>query len=110
MLPSMDTSSFERESKTPLGDMLSVSALPVWLPACDIYEDAATYSIAVALPGCHADQIEVQVQGTMLTIKGEREVESLDGRIWYLQHIGTGPFICTVVFLRAHAIAGLRFL
>jgi hypothetical protein len=56
MLPSMNARSFEREVQ-PLDDKLHHSAGTLWYghPACDIYEDAVTYFIAVALPRCHAD-------------------------------------------------------
>jgi HSP20 family protein len=90
--------SFEREMDRLLDDALQAvdGWLSTWSPACDLYEDGSTYSIAVALPGCHADQIEVQVQGRVLTIKGARKVDSPEGRIWYLRHIPAGPFACSV--------------
>lgn len=92
MLPSMAHDSFEREMDRLLDDARSSA----WAPACNLYEDDSTYSIAVALPGCHPDRIQAQVHDGMLTIKGERKVESPEGRIWYLRHIPEGPFACSV--------------
>lgn len=91
MLPSMAHDSFEGDALHALDGWLSA-----WSPACDLYEDDVTYSIAVALPGCRPDQIEIQVHGKMVTIKGERQVEGPEGRIWYLRHIPEGPFACSV--------------
>lgn len=98
MLPDMAHDSFEREMDRLLDDALHAvnGWLSTWSPACDLYEEDSTYSIAVALPGCHADQIEVQVQDSMVTIRGERKVESPESRIWYLRHIPEGPFACSV--------------
>jgi HSP20 family protein len=98
MLPDMAHESFEREIDGLLDDALHAvnGWLSSWSPACDLYEDDSTYSIAVALPGCHADRIEVQVQDKMVRIKGERKVESPEGRIRYLRHIPEGPFACSV--------------
>jgi HSP20 family protein len=98
MLPSMEHDSFEHEMDRLLDDVVHTTdgSFSVWSPACDLYEDASTYSIAVALPGCSPDQVDVLVQGKMLTIKGDRNIESPDGRIWYLRHIPRGPFACSV--------------
>jgi HSP20 family protein len=94
----MGHDSFEHEMDRLFDDALHAvdSWSSVWSPACDLYEDASMYSIAVALPGCSLDQVDVQVQGKMLTIKGNRKIESPEGRIWYLQHIPKGPFACSV--------------
>ena len=98
MLPSMGHDSFEHEMDRLLDDALDAidGWSSVWSPACNLYEDASTYSIAVALPGCSLDQVDIHVQGKMVTIKGDRKIESPEGRIWYLQHIPKGPFVCSV--------------
>jgi HSP20 family protein len=94
----MAPDSFERQVDQLLDEALQGNhgGSSVWWPACDLYEDDSTFSVAVALPGCRTDQIDVHVEGKMLTVKGQRETESLHGRIWYLQNIPTGPFACSV--------------
>ena len=98
MFPSKSHDSFEHAMDRLLADALDAinGWSSVWSPACDLYEDASTYSIAVALPGCSPDQVEIHVQDKMLTIKGDRKIESPEGRIWYHQYIPKGPFSCSV--------------
>lgn len=46
------------------------------VPAIDITEDAAGYTLTAELPGLTEKEIEVAVRGDMLTIKGEKKQES----------------------------------
>lgn len=43
-----------------------------WLPTVDIHEDAASYHLAVDLPGVNRDEIEVTAHNGILSIKGTR--------------------------------------
>lgn len=98
MLPSAAADPVEGEVDRLLDDALSGVDGPssTWAPDCNLYEDDSTYSIAVALPGCRRDLIDIQVHDKMLTITGRCQVESPEGRIWYLRHIPEGPFACSV--------------
>src|SRR5690349_18207531 len=46
-----------------------------WTPAVDIYEDKDKYVVKAELPGMKKDDIDVSLDGTILTITGERKVE-----------------------------------
>ncbi len=43
------------------------------LPSCNVYETADDYQILMPMPGLRAEDIDVQVVGSQLVIKGERK-------------------------------------
>jgi HSP20 family protein len=45
------------------------------LPAIDVSDDDKRYSITVELPGCNKDDVHVELQEGMLTIRGEKKNE-----------------------------------
>lgn len=47
----------------------------VWSPAVDVYEDEHNFVFKAELPGLDKDNIEVQFENGMLTLKGERKFE-----------------------------------
>jgi HSP20 family protein len=67
---------------TPMGRMFDLATLPRWnvampaAPAMDITEDAAGYTMTAELPGMSEKDIEVAVRGDVLTLKGEKKLES----------------------------------
>ena len=46
-----------------------------WLPAVDIYEDGDSLVFQAELPGVNKDDVEVQVEGNVLTLRGQRKKE-----------------------------------
>ena len=44
-----------------------------WVPALDVYETGDRYVVSVELPGIDPDAVEVSVEDSTLTIKGERQ-------------------------------------
>jgi len=46
----------------------------VW-PAIDVSEDENAILVKAEVPGCKADDIDISVQGNMLTIRGEKKKE-----------------------------------
>lgn len=47
-----------------------------WVPAVDIREEAERYVIEADLPGVRPEDIDINMENGMLTIKGTREVQS----------------------------------
>jgi len=43
-----------------------------WLPAVDVFESDDTYTVTAELPGLETKDIQVSVQGDILTIRGEK--------------------------------------
>jgi HSP20 family protein len=46
-----------------------------WLPAVDVHESDAAYTLSVELPGAKREDLEVDVQEGQLTIRGEKRSE-----------------------------------
>ena len=49
-----------------------------WTPAVDIREDAKQFTITADIPGVEPKDIEVTMENGVLTIKGERKLETRD--------------------------------
>ena len=50
-----------------------------WMPAVDIREDETRFVISADIPGVNPDAIEVVMENGMLTIRGERKTEAVEG-------------------------------
>lgn len=50
---------------------------PAWTPRVDVCEEAARFVISADLPGVDPSSIDVQMEKNVLTIKGERNAETL---------------------------------
>jgi len=46
-----------------------------WSPAVDIKEDGKQYLLIADIPGVNPDEIEIQMENNILSIKGERNAE-----------------------------------
>jgi len=46
-----------------------------WSPTVDIYEEGHNLLLQAELPGVNKDDVEVQVEGNVLTLRGERRQE-----------------------------------
>ena len=49
-----------------------------WTPAVDIREDSGQFTITADIPGVKPEDIEVTMENGVLTIKGERKIETGD--------------------------------
>ncbi len=54
-----------------------------WAPRVDIREDESRFVIFVDVPGVDPATIDVQMELGILTIKGERQAETVDGKAKY---------------------------
>jgi HSP20 family protein len=54
-----------------------------WKPAVDIYEDAAGIHVKADLAGVKPEDIKVNVENKVLTISGERKLDTTDKREGY---------------------------
>ena len=54
-----------------------------WTPAVDIREEDQRYVIHADVPGVNPDDIEVNMEDGVLTIKGERSTETTDEQAGY---------------------------
>ena len=54
-----------------------------WSPLVDVYEDKDGITLKAELPEVDAKDVEIQVEGNALTLKGERRLEKSDDRDGY---------------------------
>ena len=54
-----------------------------WSPLVDIFEDAEGITLKVELPEVVADDVDIQVEGNSLTLRGERKLENADKQEGY---------------------------
>ena len=71
--------SFDRELDPARSDGLDRA----WTPPVDIYEDKDAITLKVELPEVEAKDVELQLEGNTLTLKGERKLEQKDNRDAY---------------------------
>jgi len=63
-----------------------------WTPRADIYETAEGVVLQLDLPGVKSDEIEVQCEKGMLSIKGERKFSEDQKRQYFRVENVYGPF------------------
>jgi HSP20 family protein len=71
-------------------------SLSSWLPPVDIAEDKDTITLTAELPGFKEDQIQIQIQmeGGVLTLRGERKFEDeKEGRNFHRVERSYGQFV-----------------
>ncbi|MBF0196244.1 MAG: Hsp20/alpha crystallin family protein [Planctomycetes bacterium] len=55
-----------------------------WLPRIDYYESESAYQVNADLPGIEKDNVDVTYENKILTLSGEKKVESTEGN--YANH------------------------
>ncbi|MBU0455861.1 MAG: Hsp20/alpha crystallin family protein [Pseudomonadota bacterium] len=58
-------------------------SLSQWVPSVDIKSEEDRYVIFVDVPGVKPEEIEIFMEGNMLTIKGKRETETKENEKGY---------------------------
>jgi HSP20 family protein len=51
------------------------SAGSTWTPLVDVFEDGETITLKVELPEVDANDVDIQIEGNALTLRGERKLE-----------------------------------
>ena len=67
-------------------------------PAVNVTENDDRYSLEMEIPGIAAQDIDVQVKGVELTIRGERKAQTPEGFKPRWREIQTGAFVRTLKF------------
>jgi len=63
-----------------------------WTPAVDIVERDGNLHILASLPGLNEKDIELKIEGQILTIKGERKSQEPNGFTYHQQESRYGTF------------------
>jgi HSP20 family protein len=63
-------------------------------PAVDMYQTDDDVVVRVAIPGFKADEVQINVTGDVLTLRGEmkREEEKKDDKAWHIREHRSGSF------------------
>jgi HSP20 family protein len=56
-----------------------------WTPLVDVYEDSEGITLKVELPEVDASDVDIQLEGNALTVRGERKLENVDKQDAYLR-------------------------
>jgi HSP20 family protein len=66
-----------------------------WTPAVDIRETEAAYTLQVDLPGVKPEAVQLDLNRSVLTIKGGREAVTVDGEktLWQRSERAFGSFV-----------------
>src|SRR3954451_419082 len=59
------------------------SAGSTWAPLVDVFEDGETITLKVELPEVDAKDVDIQLEGNALTLRGERKLERADEQQGY---------------------------
>jgi HSP20 family protein len=70
-----------------------VSVTGTWTPQVDVFEDAEGITLKVELPEVDAKEVEIQIEGNALTLRGDRRLEKADQReLYHRIERSYGPF------------------
>lgn len=64
-----------------------------WAPACNAWEDESGFYVQIALPGWEPNEIALEVNNQVLTIRGERQEVSRESDRYHLREIGGDRFV-----------------
>lgn len=72
-----------------------------WTPACDIIETEDAVILRAEVPGVREEAIDVQVEGGVLTLRGEKKLErESEGRSYHRIERAYGSFVRTFTLPR----------
>ncbi len=64
-----------------------------WMPSCNVWDDENGFYVQVALPGWEANQVALELNNQILTIRGERKEGPESGSRYHLHEIERGSFV-----------------
>jgi len=79
---------FDNTATTPTrtnGGSTEPAPARAWSPAVDILEDQNEIIVRADLPGINQDDIDIEITGDTLTLKGERKFEDIDRKDNYVR-------------------------
>jgi HSP20 family protein len=74
-----------------IGQLVGTDA-PGWTPPVDLYETANEFVLTAELPGLPRDQIEINVEDSRVTIRGERATGQMPCEQYHRVERGHGRF------------------
>ena len=83
----------ESVSRTPARERREGIPQRAWSPTVDIFEDQDSIMLKADLPGLTQDQIQIELEGDTLTIRGERQLDDQAQSSCVRAERITGPFV-----------------
>jgi len=74
------------------GERLGTEATPSWTPPISAWETDSELVLSMDLPGVKREQVEVTIQGNLLTVSGQRSPAAGNGARLRLSESAVGPF------------------
>jgi HSP20 family protein len=71
-------------------ERLAGHAADAWAPAIDVYETSGAYIVTAELPGLRRDQIELVLEDSRLTIRGQRPARPAEAEIVHFHQVERG--------------------
>jgi len=62
--------------RTQMSRLMESESTHVWSPVVDVREDESEIVVEAELPGMKKDEIDIQLNGGTLALRGERKIES----------------------------------
>jgi len=72
---------FHQQFEQPYEEPQNTAA--AWSPLVDIFEDAEGITLKVELPEVQANEVDIQLEGNVLTLRGERKLENAGNQDGY---------------------------
>jgi HSP20 family protein len=71
-----------------------------WTPAIDVYETGTAYVVTAEVPGVTRDQIDLALEESRLTLRGQRSEQRATGGVRHFHQVerGYGSFVRTFEF------------
>lgn len=94
VISTIRTDGFDRQIDRLLDEALQAFGTSdgLWAPACNTWEDDNGFYVQMALPGWEPKAIALEVNNQVLTVKGERVVETAASQKYHLREIADGRF------------------
>lgn len=93
VLSSIRTDGFDHQIDRLLDEALrAFGTSNSWAPACNVWENENGFHLQMALPGWEPKDITLEVTNQVLTVKGERTVETSESQKYHLREIAEGQF------------------
>lgn len=95
VMSSMGQDTFDRQIDRILEDALRAfggSEPQWWMPACNVWDDDNGFYVQMAVPGWEPNDIGLELNQHVLTVKGTRKQDAESTERYHLQEIPNGSF------------------
>jgi len=81
-----------QEKQVVRQDSEETKPIRYFVPAVDIFETDEQVTVIAEMPGVKSDGVDISLEDNVLTIRGQREADEMEGRL-LLQEYETGSYL-----------------